>query len=127
VARSEDKLSARVRLALEDQAPAESEGLDRTPLEQLRHLAATAHSESVRVQALKVLLEREDRQAQLAQVQPEQPGARCERCARTWQRRPEPSEEDQLREAAEVALILAEAGALTAVIEGRPPSGSALD
>src|SRR4051794_25024263 len=72
VARSEDRLSARVRQALEDPAPAGSEGLDLTPLEQLRHLAATAHSESVRVQALKVLLEREDRQAQIARMQPEE-------------------------------------------------------
>jgi hypothetical protein len=128
VARRRDNLADRVRSALEDPEPTEPPVTPAsTPLEHLHQLGCNAQSESVRVQALKVLLEREDQQAQRAQTQRHEPEGCCAQCGRPRQLRPEPSEEQRQRDAAEVALILAEAGALAAVVEGRAPSGSALE
>lgn len=56
-----DDLSDRLRAALEPETePEPPEPSADTPLEQLSHLAHHADSESVRIQALRVLLDRED-------------------------------------------------------------------
>src|SRR3712207_3234045 len=75
VARRKDNLADRVRAALEDPEPTEPPVTPAsTPLEHLHQLACNAQSESGRVLALKVLLEREDQQAQRARTQRRDPG-----------------------------------------------------
>jgi len=66
-----DGFAERLRAAASlDQEPEteEIEPLSATPLQQLRELAAHASSETVRMQALRVLLEREDRLAEQRRV-----------------------------------------------------------
>jgi hypothetical protein len=127
VAHRQDKLADVLRSALEGQGVAPpAQQPEGTPLDQLRHLAVSAQSESVRVQALKVLLDRYDQAAEREEL-----NRRARTGACPSGRRPEPrprrSKAQQQRDAAEVAQILAEAGALEAVLAGSPPAPASED
>jgi hypothetical protein len=107
-----DDLSDRLRSALESPEP-EAESSSATPLEQLRDLAEHASSETVRVQALKVVLDREDaRREEGRRRRAEAPSPPCEECRRR-------TEQDAIHtpeRAAGIARVLTEIGGLVPVL-----------
>jgi hypothetical protein len=126
VAHRQDKLADVLRSALEGQGVAPpAQQPEGTPLDQLRHLAVSAQSESVRVQALKVLLDRYDQAAEREELNQRARTGVCPTCGRRPEPRPRRSKAQEQQDAAEVAQILAEAGALEAVLAGRPPAPAA--